>query len=40
MPQAAQYYVAHKGEIDGRMAALQAKAKAIAKRHGVEDDSE
>jgi hypothetical protein len=39
LPQAAQYYLAHKAQIDGRMAAFQAKAKAMAKQMGV-DDSE
>lgn len=40
MPQAAQYYVAHKAEIDARMADFQAKVKAKAKAHGIKDDSE
>lgn len=40
LPQAAQYYLDHKAEIDARMAGFQAKAKAMAKAHGVSDDSE
>ncbi len=40
MPQAAQYYVAHRAEIDARMAAFHEKEKAIAKQHGVDDNSQ
>lgn len=40
LPQAAQYYLDHKAEIDARMAGFQAKAKAMAKAHGITDDSE
>lgn len=39
MPQAAQYYLAHKSEIDSKMGALRDKAKAMAKQTG-EDDQE
>jgi len=39
LPQAAQYYLAHKAQIDGRMAAFQAKEKALMKEKGG-DDSE
>ena len=39
MPQAAQYYLDHKAEIDGRMAAFKAKGEALAREHGG-DDSE
>lgn len=34
LPQAAQYYLAHKAQIDARMAAYQAKGKALAKQMG------
>ncbi len=39
LPQAAQYYLAHKAQIDGRMAAFQAKEKALIKEKGG-DNSE
>jgi hypothetical protein len=39
LPQAAQYYLDHKAEIDGRMAAFKKKGEALARQHG-EDDSE
>jgi ABC-type glycerol-3-phosphate transport system substrate-binding protein len=39
LPQAAQYYLDHKAEIDGRMNAFKAKGEALAKQHGG-DDSE
>ena len=39
MPQAAQYYLAHKAQIDARMAAYQEKGKALAREKGG-DDSE
>ena len=40
LPQAAQYYLAHKAQIDARMAAFQAKEKALIKAKGGGDDSE
>jgi hypothetical protein len=40
LPQAAQYYLAHKAQIEARMAAYQEKGKAIADRMGADDDSE
>jgi len=39
LTQAAQYYLDHKAEIDGRMAAFKKKGEALARQHG-EDDSE
>ena len=39
LPQAAQYYLDHKAEIDGRMNAFKAKGEALARAHG-EDDSQ
>jgi ABC-type glycerol-3-phosphate transport system substrate-binding protein len=39
LPQAAQYYLAHKAQIDSRMAAFQAKEKALITAKGG-DDSE
>ena len=39
LPQAAQYYLAHKAQIDARMTAYQQKGKALAKQMG-DDDSE
>lgn len=39
LPQGARYYLAHKAEIDGRMAAFKAKGEALAKQKG-DDDSE
>lgn len=37
MPQAARYYLAHKAQIDARMAAYQEKGKALAKQMGDVD---
>ena len=39
LPQAARYYLAHKAQIDARMAAFKAKGEALAKQRG-DDDSE
>lgn len=37
MPQAAQYYVAHRAQIDARMHAFQEKAKAMIQQSGGDD---